>query len=890
MELSAGTRVGPYEIQRRIGEGGMGVVYSARDGRLGRQVAIKVLPAAVVADAGRLRRFEQEARTIGGLNHPNLVTLHDVGHHDDAPYLVTELLDGMSLQARLVAGPIPRKQVIEIATEIAHGLAAAHGAGIVHRDIKPDNVFVLGDGRVKILDFGIAKLRRDDLPTDLANAPTGMQSDTPGTAATGIGMVIGTPGYMAPEQLAGGTVGPRTDLFALGVVFYEMLARKRPFAGDSNIEESYGILKHEPGPLPPSVPTALARIVLRCLEKRPDARFQSAADLAFALDALDDVSAGRSSSPSLVQPAIEPTAPMPAITPPATIVARRAGASKAWIVAIFGIAVAGALGFAWIVRAPSRHGTSGTWPSLVEGGPVYRRVTYHPQADWYARFSPDGKSILYSVRDNSTKVEDLDPKAQERDRWSIMRSLIERPSVISEHVNGRLLDVRLVQGLEQIALRKPLRDVEGGVLATVEIGTGAPLERAPNVRDASFGPGDDIAIVRTDRTGSIVEYPIGTKIWSGDGELRFPRVSPDGKHVAVVQHTDADPEHHLIVLDAHGAKRAVTSRAGISGVAWANDHEVWYSAGSTIYALDLDHESRVLLRGQLRLELRDVDRKGRILVAPIDERYQLFIGSPDGAFSAMSWLDAAVVESISADGKTIAFRLGNGADHTPEGDAIYLRNSDEPMLLGHGLHAALVPDGSAAIVLCATGAPLRLMSAVGRSTKPLSTKGIEHVDLDHAISISSDGKFVIVRGATGKHTGRAWAISIDGGDPIAIGLAKDTSRAYAVSADHVAYAEDHGVSLTSLTGDNPVKLDAPHGEVPLRFSADGKYLFVTRQHSWPRSIERIELATSTRTPWVTLPISDKPEEFDLAISDDGQVIAYSISVQTSDLYVIEPPK
>src|SRR5882672_5100117 len=255
----------------------MGVVYRALDGRLGRQVAIKVLPSSLRDDDGRLKRFEQEARTIGGLNHPNLVILHDVGNHDGAPYLVTELLDGKSLRARIAEAAIPLRDVVRIATELAHGLAAAHGAGVIHRDIKPDNVFVTDGGRVKILDFGIAKLRRDT-PGDVANAAT------LATAPTGTGVVVGTPGYMAPEQLAGRAVDARTDIFALGVVMFEMLARRRPFAAETGVEESYAILKDQPATIPAGVPGALARIVMRCLEKRPDARFQSAADLAFALD------------------------------------------------------------------------------------------------------------------------------------------------------------------------------------------------------------------------------------------------------------------------------------------------------------------------------------------------------------------------------------------------------------------------------------------------------------------------------------------------------------------------------------------------------------------------------------------------------------------------------
>ena len=285
MEIPAGTRLGPYAIQRKIGAGAMGVVYKANDARLGRSVAIKVLPQTLQEHADHLRRFEQEARAIGGLNHPNLLTLHDVGDFDGSPYFVTELLDGVSLRQRMEDGKLSLREAVRIAAEIAHGLSAAHEAGIVHRDIKPENLFIMTNGRVKILDFGIAKLRRatDERASqqDLSHHPTEAV-----TLGTGVGAMIGTPGYMAPEQLGGAAVDARTDIFALGVVLYELLAGRRPFATGGKIEEAYAIIKHDPESIS-GVPNTLMKVIVRCLEKRPEARFQSASDLAFALEAVD---------------------------------------------------------------------------------------------------------------------------------------------------------------------------------------------------------------------------------------------------------------------------------------------------------------------------------------------------------------------------------------------------------------------------------------------------------------------------------------------------------------------------------------------------------------------------------------------------------------------------
>jgi Tol biopolymer transport system component len=278
MSLSPGARLGPYEVIEPIGEGGMGEVYRARDTRLGRNVAIKILPSSFSDDPDRLRRFEQEARAAGSLNHPNILVVHDVGDHDRAPYLVSELLEGTTLREQLGTTPLPGRRVIDYAIQIANGLAAAHERGIVHRDLKPENLFVTRDGRVKILDFGIAKLV-EHVGTDESDAPTRHAQTDPG-------LVIGTAGYMSPEQVRGQRVDSRSDLFSFGAVLYEMLAGKRAFKRDSSVETLNAILTDEPPDLRTASGTApaLERVVRHCLEKSPEQRFQSARDVAFALE------------------------------------------------------------------------------------------------------------------------------------------------------------------------------------------------------------------------------------------------------------------------------------------------------------------------------------------------------------------------------------------------------------------------------------------------------------------------------------------------------------------------------------------------------------------------------------------------------------------------------
>ncbi|HKQ18128.1 MAG TPA: serine/threonine-protein kinase, partial [Candidatus Eisenbacteria bacterium] len=286
MTLSLGTKLGPYEILAPLGAGGMGEVYRARDPRLGREVAVKVLPRAVAGDPERQKRFEAEARAAGGLNHPNIVTLHDVGVEGGVPFLVTEVLEGENLRGLIARGPLSPHRAVQIVVQVANGLSAAHAKGIVHRDLKPENLFVLPDGRVKILDFGIAKLTVGG-PTA---STTATAETTPVFASmTMAGTIMGTVSYMAPEQLRDQSVDHRADLFALGAMFHELLTGKQAFQGDTAADRVSAILMADPPPLPQEIEDAIpgiGAVIARLLVKRPDGRLESARDLAFTLELL----------------------------------------------------------------------------------------------------------------------------------------------------------------------------------------------------------------------------------------------------------------------------------------------------------------------------------------------------------------------------------------------------------------------------------------------------------------------------------------------------------------------------------------------------------------------------------------------------------------------------
>src|SRR6266571_1190659 len=266
MTLAAGTKLGRYEIRSQLGAGGMGEVYRARDEKLNRDVAIKVLPASLSQDQDRLRRFEQEAQAAGALNHPNILVVYDVGTHDGSPYVVSELLEGETLRERMGGTAQPQRKAIDYALQVAHGLAAAHEKGIVHRDLKPDNIFITKDGRAKILDFGIAKLTQVE--------GTEAQTDIPTRRVdTGPGVVMGTVGYMSPEQVRGQKVDHRSDIFSFGAILYEMLSGRRAFHGESAADTMSAILKEDPPDLSDTnqnVSPALERLVNHCLEKNPE--------------------------------------------------------------------------------------------------------------------------------------------------------------------------------------------------------------------------------------------------------------------------------------------------------------------------------------------------------------------------------------------------------------------------------------------------------------------------------------------------------------------------------------------------------------------------------------------------------------------------------------------
>src|SRR5262249_28571233 len=509
----------------------MGEVYRARDTRLGREVALKVISDGAALDPERLQRFEQEARLAGSLNHPNLVVVYDVGSDSGAPFLVTELLEGESLRHRLSRGRLPLRTVLELGAQIAEGLAAAHARGVVHRDVKPENVFLTSGGRAKLLDFGIAKL----------TAPRGIEGTrnlldttlTPEGLGTRPGAVLGTPGYMSPEQVRGDPVDARTAIFSLGTVLYEMLAGAPAFAAKSLIESGHSILESEPPPLPESVPPSVDLVVRRCLEKEPARRFQSAADLAFALGAASSPTSGKARP-------IVPRTSHPLVT------------RLAQLAAVLALVTVVALTTRWIsIRLDA--------PEL----PTFERITFREAAVGGARFSPD-RRVVFSA------------------------SLERRPEEVYAYVPGRpglqplgILHARLAAVSSDTGdlglLMRPtsfFAELTAGTLARAPAVGGVPRELAEQVAWADWTRSGELAVVRRGPGGMWIERPRGTKVWEGTGWITALRCSPDGEQLAFFHHPSFGWSE-MIVLDRSNTPHVVLTSATETGyslsLAWTPD-------------------------------------------------------------------------------------------------------------------------------------------------------------------------------------------------------------------------------------------------------------------------------------------------------------------------------
>ncbi|MCI0582736.1 MAG: serine/threonine-protein kinase [Chloroflexi bacterium] len=570
MAISPGTRLGPYEVIAPLGKGGMGEVYRARDPRLGREVAIKVLPPEVAADADRLRRFESEARSASALHHPHILVVHDVGTHDGTPYLVTELLHGETLRARLAHRPLAIAAALELAEQVARGLAAAHEQGIVHRDLKPDNLFLDEAAGIKILDFGLAKLARETMPGEAG--ATGI--------ATGTMQLVGTPGYMSPEQVSGRTVDFRSDQFAFGCVLYEMLAGRQPFARDSAPLALAAAVQEEPPSLAgvrPEVPAPLVWVVERCLAKGPERRYAATADLARDLETLRE---------RLGELAPGPTAPS----------AARSLAGRWWRWA--GVAtVTAALGVlaGWRLSRPAEAPV-----------PVLRDVTYSGR-DSSPAPSPDGRTLVFSsTRDGRRRLwlKDLSSGSE------VPLTAGPADDLPRFSPDGALVLFVRKTGLESDLFRVPAvggeaRRVVSGAVAGDWLPEGRRIVfiRWP-VAAATTGTILGVADVDGGHEEVLLELP---------GKLlQHPRVAPDGRQVAltdIAQQAGLPAGIQIVDLESRDVAPLPGPRTvgQVSAAAWlGNGESLVYSRAESASAQVTSGAARILVHGRRSTEPRIV--------------------------------------------------------------------------------------------------------------------------------------------------------------------------------------------------------------------------------------------------------------------------------------------
>lgn len=706
----------------------MGEVYRARDPRLERDVAIKVLPPSFAQDAERLRRFQQEARAVAQLSHSNILAIFDIGEHEGAPYIVSELLNGETLRTRLQTGAIPQRKAIEYAVQVAHGLAAAHEKGIVHRDLKPENIFITESGQVKILDFGLAKLLRAEGMAASASMPTLVE---PQPMPTSAGQVLGTVGYMSPEQVRGQVADHRSDIFAFGCILYEMLSGERAFKKDSSVETMSAILNEDPPELletKHNISPALDRIVRHCMEKKPAERFQSASDIGFQLESLSEQTG----------------------TTTRAVAVRRIRRTRAYKVAA---AVAGVLAITALAFYLGRS-------SQPTNNIRFQRLTFERGTITGGRFAPDGQTILYSAFWGAA------PKQ------SVYTTRIDALQGRSIDLNDQMVLSISKSGQMAVLLHDSGLNTRSGILGEVSLSGGTPRELIEHIQDADYSPdGKEFAIAHQMPGTYQLEYPIGTVLYTTSGYVSDVRVSRDGELVAFTDHpTFGDNRGFVCVIDKSGKRRVLTPEyALLLGAAWSPDgNEIWYTASDSgsnpaLFGVTLSGKVRQILRVPGGLQLLDTSPSGRILLSHFSIRGEVFALLPGKEESVpMSIFDYTFPFGISPDGKTAL--LGEEGEGGGPRYSVFLRNVNgaPPVRLGEGLGYDISNDGK----WVAAGTADFPSPIVLYPTGPGETKTLRFKDLDvRQAEFFPDGSRLLFQGRETGHQPRMYVVDVNGGEP-----------------------------------------------------------------------------------------------------------------------------
>ena len=853
MALSAGIKLGPYEIQSLIGAGGMGEVYRAHDARLDRTVAIKVLPISYSADRDRLQRFAQEARAAAALNHPNILSIFDIGDNHGAPYVVSELLEGETLRDCLKRGPLSLRKATEYALQVARGLAAAHEKGIVHRDLKPENLFITDDGRVKILDFGLAKLTGPELARESGDAPTIQVATEPG-------VVMGTVGYMSPEQVRGKDADARSDIFSFGAILYEMISGKRAFHGETAADTMSAILKEEPPELVDphlNVPPALERIVRHCLEKNPAQRFHSISDVAFGLEVLTGISSTTTSGAQRVAPA-----PI----------------RRGWLLLV-GAAIALCVVLA-VVYLAGQH-------SAATSIPHFHRLTFRRGTILSARFSPDGQTIIYGAALEGRPTELFTTRFDSTDSRSLG---LEKTQLLSMSANGELA-VSMDQ--HQIS---PF--TAAGTMGRVPLAGGAPREVAEEVTWADWTPdGSDVALARATAGNIHLEFPVGKIIYRPRGWVSHVRFSPRGDLIAIADHVPTGDDGRVVILDRNGNIKVSSSFfITVQGLAWSPDEkEVWFTAskeGSSraLYAMNLSGKERLVLRVPGVLTLQDLTRSGRALLTIESDNFGI-LGFHDGDKNErdLSWFDWSLIGDVSPDGKNlIFFESGEGVGSNY---SVFMRGIDgtAAVRLGSGAFPSLSPDGKwVAAINLASPAQIELLPTGAGQPRVVTNDSLDHLRPRWLPS----GQGLLFNAYEANHPPRTYCLDLESGKtrPVTpegtVGLVISPDSKFVLARD-----PERKRWLYPLEGGDrqPFTATLAPGEDVIDWEKDGNSLLVLRA-GVPANVFRVYLGSSKVEAVKTFSPSDPAGVVTVGgarFSSDRKSYAYDYFRILSDLYVVD---
>jgi hypothetical protein len=847
--IPPGTRLAHYQVERPIAEGGMGIVYRARDTHLERDVALKVLPRSFAESSERLSRFEQEARTAGGLRHPNLLAVFDVGVHDGLPFIVSELLDGETLRETLrrVDGPLPLRKAVELAAQIAHGLAAAHARGVVHRDLKPENLFVTRDGRVVILDFGLAKSAAAAASHDGATA----------ALASHPGLIVGTAGYMAPEQVRGLSVDQRADVFAFGVVLHELLTGQAPFRRATPVETMAAILREEPPPLPPHVPPALAELLRHCLERVPEQRFQSMRDAAFGLEALDAPLAEAAPWARVRAPRLPPRRLLPA------------GAA-----ALLGLALLALGAWAGLRFAPEP--------------PSFKQLTFRRGYVTAARFAPDGQTVVYSAAWRGRPAEVFSTRLGSSESRSLG---YERAELLAVSARGELA----------LCLQCQRVDIfdRAGILARASLDGGTPRHVAHDVAWADWSPdGKELAVVRRVDGGRQLEYPLGVVLHRSEGWLSHPRVSPDGASVAFLEHAVLGDDGGAVRVVARdgGAPRTRSERwFSLQGLAWVGD-ELWFGGSRAgvrraLHAVGASGPERLLSRVAGGLIVQDVAADGRALVTHGTDRGGLVARrAGEEVERDLSWFDWSVATDLTPDGQRVLFH------ETGEGVAaisafLGFLDGRPSVRLGPGESQSLSPDGRWALAV--TGRDRRELTLLPTGAGSPRLLALGELVCEHA-SFFPDGRRLLL---LGRQPGRrpqlfVFDLEREALAPVSPEGIATPRVAIAPTGESVAVgAPEGGLLVYDVAGGAPRSVPGGTvGERPIQWTRDGRHVYVVVREELLSRVSRVELSTGRRETVLELTPPDPAGIVHVGshlLTPDARAYVYSYIRFMHDLFLLE---